>query len=519
MALKDRLPEDFIRHMRQQLPNETEAFLNSCEEEAYAGIRVNTRKISVSEAKEILPFPLREIPWTENGFYIDKDIPAARQPYYYAGLYYLQEPSAMLPASLLPISPDDRVLDLCAAPGGKATELASRLSNNGWLVANDVSAGRAGALLKNLTIWGVPNTCITVETPQRLYEAFGCCFDKILVDAPCSGEGMFRKDSHLISSWMEKGPTYYAPLQKEILSWAVKMLKPGGMLLYSTCTFSTLEDEDVVSDALQKNPDLELVSLPLLDGFRQGFTSETGIGPYPDCLSGCVRLYPHRISGEGHFAALLRKKSGTAGSSVSGDESSGADWFGDWKACGDASYNRRASGTASDGWMTGYEKTRSAQKQQIPKPVLDFFSAAYAADARTDINALLPAWHYEQMGDKCLLMPPCSLPRGIRYLRTGLLLGSLKNGRFEPSQALALLPEAPLSFKCLHLPAEDERVIRYLKGETLALTDAETAAAKKSKSSHSPDWVLVCVDGYGLGWARINGSGLKNKYYPGWRLQ
>ncbi|MCD7883961.1 MAG: RsmB/NOP family class I SAM-dependent RNA methyltransferase [Lachnospiraceae bacterium] len=482
MALKDRLPEDFIQCMHGQLPDETEAFLDAFEEEAYAGIRMNTRKLSASEAGEKLPFTLEKIPWTENGFYIDKNASAARHPYYYAGLYYLQEPSAMLPAAFLPVCPDDRVLDLCAAPGGKATELSSRLSENGLLVANDVSAGRAGALLKNLTIWGTPNTCITVETPQRLYDAFGCFFDKILVDAPCSGEGMFRKDSHLISSWKEKGPSYYAPLQKEILSWAVKMLRPGGMLLYSTCTFSTLEDEEVISDALQKNPELELVPLPHMDGFRQGFTSEEGIGPYPDCLLGCVRLYPHRIHGEGHFAALLRKKE---------------DSDGDWPDSG---------------------KSRPG-RNLIPKPVLDFFSTVSTRCVGTDAIPFLPTWHYEQIGEKCLLLPPVPLPHGIRYLRTGLLLGTLKNGRFEPSQALALLPDAPRLFGCLDLSAEDERVMRYLKGETLALNDTEIAAARQKKDGRSSDWVLVCVDGHGLGWGRIGGSGLKNKYYPGWRLQ
>ncbi|MCD7955831.1 MAG: RsmB/NOP family class I SAM-dependent RNA methyltransferase [Lachnospiraceae bacterium] len=560
MPLKDRLPEDFIRRMSGQLREETEAFLNSYEAEACAGIRVNIGKLSVSEAKKELPFSLQEIPWTENGFYLDRDADASasRHPYYYAGLYYLQEPSAMLPASLLPVCPDDRVLDLCAAPGGKATELASRLSENGLLVANDVSAGRAGALLKNLTIWGMPNVCITVETPQRLYESFGCYFDKILVDAPCSGEGMFRKDSHLISSWKEKGPSYYAPLQKEILSCAVKMLKPGGMLLYSTCTFSTLEDEEVVFDVLQKTPELELVSVPFLDGFRQGFTSAEGIGPYPDCLSRCVRLYPHRIRGEGHFVALFHKINETdrtwgcgdvgndisddvktrndvpvsddrkVSNAASGGRAAGSGFFdggavgtgvsNDRKVRNHVPENRTAVDAAPDDRKARFWESQSGRKQ-IPKSVIDFFSAASARDMRAEAIFLLPAWHYEQIGEKCLLVPPCSLPSGIRYLRTGLLLGTLKNGRFEPSQALAMLPDAPRMFSSLSLSLEDERVIRYLKGETLALTDAEADAARQEKGGRSSDWVLVCVDGYGLGWGRIGGSGLKNKYYPGWRLQ
>ena len=177
----------------------------------------------------------------------------------------------MLPASRLPVQPGDRVLDLCAAPGGKATELASRLEGRGLLVANDVSASRAKALLKNLTMWGCTNFCVTAETPEKLLARFGCFFDKILVDAPCSGEGMFRKDSGLISGWLERGPKEYAVLQKQILDCALAMLRPGGMLLYSTCTFAKEEDEDVIADALMRHPDLELVQAEGADGLSAGY--------------------------------------------------------------------------------------------------------------------------------------------------------------------------------------------------------------------------------------------------------
>ena len=232
--------------MKAILGEEYDDFLAGFEKPRHYGLRVNTAKITVEEFKELVPFHLTQIPWVENGFYYEEEDAPTRHPYYYAGLYYLQEPSAMAPAALLPVDPGDRVLDLCAAPGGKSTELGARLKGQGLLVSNDISNSRAKALLKNLELAGVSNLCVTSETPEKLADVFGPFFDKILVDAPCSGEGMFRKDPDLIKSWQEHGPSYYAPIQRQILSQAVRMLKPGGYLLYSTCTFAACEDEDTV---------------------------------------------------------------------------------------------------------------------------------------------------------------------------------------------------------------------------------------------------------------------------------
>ena len=292
------LPQEFTDRIRVQLDGEYEQFLRSCEQESCAGLRVNTQKLSVEDFLAITPFELTPVPWTDNGFYYRREEPVTRHPHYFAGLYYIQEPSAMLPASLLPVVPGDTVLDLCAAPGGKATELSSRLRGEGLLVANDVSASRAKALLKNLALWGAKNCCVTAEAPQRLLEEFGCFFDKILVDAPCSGEGMFRRDRRLIESWRERGPEQYAVLQKEILSCAVQMLKSDGYLVYSTCTFSEAENEDVIGEILRCFPEMELCRIPMRDGFAPGRSP----------CEKCVRLWPHRVNGEGHFAALLHRR-------------------------------------------------------------------------------------------------------------------------------------------------------------------------------------------------------------------
>ena len=222
-----KLPAEFEKRMQGLLGEEYPDFLCCYDREKKQGLRVNTGKISVEEFLRLTPFQLTPIPWTENGFFYREEDQVTKHPHYYAGLYYIQEPSAMLPASRLPVEPGDRVLDLCAAPGGKATELGARLKGKGLLVANDVSVSRAKGLLKNLELFGVTNALVTAETPQQLLKQFGTYFDKILVDAPCSGEGMFRKDPSLIKSWMERGPEYYAPIQEEILSCAVQMLRPG----------------------------------------------------------------------------------------------------------------------------------------------------------------------------------------------------------------------------------------------------------------------------------------------------
>ncbi len=444
--------------MRRQLGGEFDAFLACYESEGYAGLRVNTQKITVDDFLRRTPFHLTPVPWTENGFYYRKDEPVTRHPHFFAGLYYIQEPSAMLPAAILPAGPGDRVLDLCAAPGGKATELSARMKGKGLLVANDVSASRAKALLKNLEVWGAGNACVTGETPQRLLEAFGCFFDRILVDAPCSGEGMFRRDQGLIRAWEQRGPEVYARLQKEILACAVQMLKPGGFLVYSTCTFSEQEDEEVITSVLEQFPELELCRVGGPEGFAAGKAP----------LEYCVRLWPHRIRGEGHFAALLHRR-GVAG---------------------------------PDGDLR--EEPCRLQPESLPQAVGEFLE-------------LLPdgLWRdrrYRQIGEQCLLLPPYDLPGRLRYLRTGLLAGTLNRGRFEPSQALAMCLDAHSFPNAADFPSEDGRVIRYLKGETIDLTGDESAALDKG-------WVLVCADGRALGWGRYADGRIKNKYYPGWRLQ
>lgn len=447
------LPEVFLEGMKSLLGEEYDSYRESFQAERLYGLRVNTKKLTPEQFEAIAPFPVTRVSWIFNGYYYQEEAKPSKDPYYYAGLYYLQEPSAMTPASMLPVNPGDRVLDLCAAPGGKSTELGARLQGEGLLVANDISNSRAKALLKNLELFGIPNSCVTSEAPEKLAAAFPEYFDKILVDAPCSGEGMFRKDTDMVKSWLEKGPEFYGPIQRTIMNQAVRMLKPGGLLLYSTCTFSKLEDESVIRELLDTHPEMELVPLPRFEG------AADGIG-----LSGCIRLFPHKIKGEGHFLALLRKQE---------DPNQG---------------------------KTGFKPEPQRGLASIPKELSLF------------LKTMSFSFHPERIMIKNQLA--YELPEGwnpkvnLRCLRTGLLLGELKKDRFEPSQALAMALKREEFPVTVSFHREDERVVRYLKGETVPLSDGEPEVK---------GWCLVCVDGFPLGFAKGTGQALKNKYYPGWR--
>ena len=457
-----KLSEEYLNRMRDLLGEEEfSAYLKSFDEERLYGLRVNTAKVTPEAFPELVSWDLKPVPWIPNGFYYEGTERPAKDPYYYAGLYYLQEPSAMTPAMLLPVEPGDRVLDLCGAPGGKSTELGIKLAGKGVLISNDISNSRAKALLKNLELWGISNICVTSETPDKLADVFGPWFDKILIDAPCSGEGMFRKDDDMVKSYEERGPEYYSEIQKEITDQAVRMLAPGGLLLYSTCTFSRCEDEEIICHILENHQEMELIRLPLFEGASGG----TG-------LDGCIRLFPHKIKGEGHFISLLRKNGGGAERTAAG--------------------SRERSRTEPQG----------KKAPALPTELTDFFAL---------MNREFDGSRIMIKNDSVYYLPENFVPaKELRYLRTGLLLGELKNKRFEPGQALAMTLHAEEFRQTISWKKEDDRVIRYLKGETISLTPEEGPVK---------GWCLVCVDGYPLGFAKGTGMALKNKYYPGWRWQ
>lgn len=473
------LPESYKNRMEKMLGTEEyEKYLSSLELSARSALRVNGLKLTATDFEKLSDMKLKKVPWIDNAFYYgDEDIPS-KHPYYYAGLYYIQEPSAMTPAFLFDVEPGDRVLDLCAAPGGKSTALAAKLKGKGVLVSNDVSNSRAKALLKNLELFGVKNAVVVSDTTDRLAGRFEGYFDKILVDAPCSGEGMFRKQSSIISNWEQYGCEYYSKLQRQILPDAVKMLRPGGRLLYSTCTFSPLEDENAVMWLLENFPDMKLVGLiPENEkekyeklGFDHGRTEwiDDDYEKLPE-IKETVRLFPHKIEGEGHFIALFEKKS---------DES--------------AIYSNTTS-------VERRFEPKNPKKTSVPDCLLEFLALTKLKYNENDIKI---------KDGRCYIVPE-DLPdlKGLRILREGLLLGEIKKDRFEPSQALAMALKAEEYGNVCNLSSDDPRVRKYLKCESIELPDGL-----------EDGYVLICVDSYPLGFGKLKKGSFKNKYLPGWRM-
>ncbi len=459
-----RLPDAFLTEMKQLLGEEYPAFLQSYEEPSRHGLRWNSLKIRKEQWEEKSPFLLEPVPWIHNGCLYDKSLQPAKDVYYYGGLYYLQEPSAMTPADRLPVEPGDRVLDLCAAPGGKATELGAKLRGKGLLVANDISASRANALVKNIELFGIENSVVTVEEPGKLAALFPCFFDKILTDVPCSGEGMFRRRPGMTDSWQKNGSKPFIPLQREILTQAAKMLKPGGLLMYSTCTFSLSENEENILWFLEEHPEFSLEEIAPYEGFCQGFLQGT---------ERCRRILPHRMGGDGHFLALLKK-------------------------------NEAAHPVADPVFLSAGKAAKSFGKagksQKIPEDFWNFMDSCGYSLCRERLLLYRDALYLTPEG-----FDP---PGPLRIFRRGLLLGTVKNGRFSPSQAFAMALKPHQFSNRLDLSREDVRAVKYLKGETLFLEEAV-----------SDGWLLVTVDGYPLGWGKASKGSLKNKYAPGWRMQ
>ena len=483
------LPQSFLDSMKEILGEDYEAFLTGIDGQRQYGLRVNTLKMNLEEFERIAPFHLKKVPWISNGyFYNAEDVPA-KHPFYSAGLYYLQEPSAMTPASRLKVQPGERVLDLCAAPGGKATELGAALQGEGLLVANDINTARAKALLRNLELFGISNSFVTNEPPHVLAERFPEFFHKIMVDAPCSGEGMFRKNPAVVDSWKEKGPEYFSKLQREIIVQAADMLLPGGMMFYSTCTFSPLENEKTITHLLKERPDMEVVPMEDYENFAEGLTSYKDEAFDESCKL-CRRIWPHKMSGEGHFMALLHKKSG-AEQEIKSDEKAS-------KKSKKANQKQQTETLSSVWW----EKCKSLSKEQ----------KAAAEDFFAHVNLAYDVGRIDVRGDNLYYLPePQYDGRGLHFLRNGLFMGEFKKKRFEPSQPFALALRAQDFDQLLDFPADDERLQRYLRGETLDVSDLINGEKKRK------GWQLVMAAGHPLGFGKLVNNNLKNKYPAGWR--
>ncbi|MEB3751632.1 RsmF rRNA methyltransferase first C-terminal domain-containing protein [Geobacillus sp. FSL W8-0032] len=453
-----KLPEAFAAKMRTLLQQEADAFLAIYErEEKTNGLRVNPLKIDPDARAKAVPFSLSPVPFCPTGFYYDPNEQPGKHPYHAAGLYYIQEPSAMAVAETLRPAPGERVLDLCAAPGGKTTQLGAMMENKGLLVANDIHSKRVKALAENIERLGLTNTVVVNEAPETLAERFPGFFDKILVDAPCSGEGMFRKEEEAASFWSQAHVEECAARQRRILQSAYAMLKEGGILVYSTCTFSPEENEQTIEWLLETYEDLRLLPIAKIGGIEPGRPEWTKTKRSD--LAHTARLWPHRVKGEGHFIAKLQKQRPTPS------------WRGRWA------------------------------KSNAPKTVLRLYRQFEQEALRTERSGV-----FVSFGTHVSVLPdPCPDLSGLKVVRVGLHLGEAKKERFEPNHALALALRAEEARHVLDLASTSEEIVRYWRGETLS-------------TGGDRGWLLVTVDGFPFAWGKEVKGTVKNFYPKGLRL-
>ena len=424
-------PEGWIEQLRPLLGNQLPDFLHALNESPLRGVRMRGGVKPLSEAEE-------KVPWGRDAYYLPLDSDAGARPPHEAGAYYIQEPSAMTAAAALAPLPGERVLDLCAAPGGKSTQLAAMMAGEGVLVCNEPVPGRAQVLSRNLERMGVKNAVAVCALPEELSPRWPEFFDKILVDAPCSGEGMFRRHPETRAEWTPSSPAGCTGRQLHILHNAAAMLRPGGRLVYSTCTFNATENEGVIDAFLKEHPDFHLVpfSLPGL----------------PDC-GGTLRVWPHLVKGEGHFAALLEKD-------------------------GDAQKKQAVFSLPAPG------------KQEIT--LTKAFLQDHIAE-KINPNAVFAGK---------VISAPEELPplKGVRVLRLGLQIGEAKGKIFLPDHALAL---ACPSLRAV--PVTEDQARAYQAGQVLPVDDA-------LRGFYTPT-----LNGLNLGWGKASEGQLKNHYPKGLR--
>lgn len=468
------LPQAYIDQMRKQLGGEAEPFLQSFKEERTYGLRLNPLKLEekpgghaegdgesfVESLKRL--FRLSPIPWCRSGYYYDNETKPGKHPYHQAGLFYIQEPSAMSAAELLNPQPGDTVLDLAAAPGGKATQLAGLMGGQGLLVANEIHPARAKILSENVERMGIANALVTSATPDALARKFAESFDKVMLDAPCSGEGMFRKDPEAIAEWSPDYVDLCARRQLDILDSAAAMLKPGGTLAYSTCTFNRSENEDVLAAFIDKHPQFDVIRVE--------------------------RLWPHRARGEGHFVALLRKD-------AAGQKE---------RAASSLAMPARGAHTARErkGGVPGQADRTVREAMRLADELL--------RDAAPEFT--LPPGEPVLFGEQLYWLPSGrdsairnDRLQGLKTLRPGLHLAHIRKGRAEPAHSLAMALRHDMCRSVASFGPDSAELEAYLRGEAIPA---------------QPDafgWTLVTVEEFPLGWGKASAGQLKNHLPKGLR--
>ena len=474
--IKKKLPHAFTERMREQFKDQSEyeEFLLSYGKERTYGLRYNPLKIDRERFLQEIPFALRSVPWAEEGFYYEGADQPGRHILHEAGAFYIQEPSAMAVVSALDPKPGELILDLCAAPGGKSTQIAGRMQGKGLLVSNEIVPSRAKILSQNIERLGVANCVVCREEPKRLAQAFPSFFDRVLVDAPCSGEGMFRKDDTAIAEWSSENVDMCAARQRDILEQAAGMVCTGGVLVYSTCTFSIEENEKTIEYFIGAHPEFVI--------------EETGL----DGISGqdkTIRLWPHRIEGEGHFIARLRKTEGKTGAAYR----SIAEEF---ITTGKSSKEKHH--------LKGKAKNRTKEDGRSPNELCEYF--LYEELGLTDAGAavLFEERMLFNFGEALYMIPEKMIPlKGLQIERPGLQLGFCEKGRLKPSHALALFlhPE----HVCKSYELSPEQTACYLRGETFSVDFGMKG------------WYLLSVQGCSIGFGKATGGQMKNHYPKGLR--
>lgn len=298
------LPIDFISKMKSLLGDSADDFFDHLDRPAVKGITVNFDRMKKDKFERICDFAITPIEKVSNGYYVD-NFKFANNIFNHLGIIYSQEPSAMYPVELLDIQKDDIVLDVCASPGGKSIQILEKLSNSGLLVSNEIVFSRAKILYENLNRMGYINYAITCNSPEDYFKT-NLRFNKILIDAPCGGEGMLRKKDFDLNAYNPNAIETNSKRQLSILNSVKDLLVEGGRLVYSTCTYDTRENEEVIAKFLKDNPDFSILKTNLLDK-----VAEHGIKVEHFDTDYSYRRYPHLHRGEGQFMIVLTKNGTT----------------------------------------------------------------------------------------------------------------------------------------------------------------------------------------------------------------
>ena len=475
------LPIEFEKKMKAFLGNEWDDFLYSYDNNRFQALRFNTLKVQSTEERMRILKVLgissdKKVSWADEAYYFDENVRPGKHPYHEMGLYYIQEPSAMSAAALLAPKPGMRVLDLCAAPGGKSTQLATYLGDSGLLVSNEINTQRSRILSQNIERMGIKNAIVTNEDSFVLASHFPGFFNAIQVDAPCSGEGMFRKLPEAIEQWSMENVAICAARQKEILDNAAVMLKPGGAIVYSTCTFSKEENEDVIEYFLERHPDFTLEEME--------------------------RFWPHKVDGEGHFVAKLVRRGSV--------NELGADY----DLCEDSCNKVEDTGLKADRKTKKNKNSKNRKNETKPaltKENMKLLTEFLDETISEDVAAWIKNSRLVMFGEQLYRLPDMEVDiKGLKVQRAGLHIGEFKKQRFEPSHSLALALKLNDAKNLVKLTCDNPQTIGFFNGQSVVLSDEQTAECKKG-------WALVCVDGYTAGWGKVNGTQVKNHYPKGLR--